>query len=1419
MAITVGGLQVFIRDDTDRFQTSMRAAGTLVEQQSARMSRAVQGVSTSVERLNHAAASVNPNAFRALAVSALRAEDNVKRLEAAMVAVSALAGGFVGALVLRSLIQAADEYRNIQNRIATVVANENQRVAVNQRIFEIAQASRTEYAATASLFSRLSAATGRLGVSSEDVLKVVEAIQKSFALFGSSTAEAQSAAIQLAQGLASGRLQGDELKSILENNIPLAQILARELAGGDLGLLRELGSQGKLDPKSVFAAILKGSAEINKSFDQMGATVQQSFVLIANAATKYVGDSDKAYGTTRALASALKGLADNFQPIANGLLLIGAAFATVFLSNRFAAGINATGQSVAGFMAQRRAEIEALRQNAIDLQRSFQRAQFTPAPGRGSITAEVQAAVAGKLAQAEERLRKITEGRAALEEKLAGLATNTDRITAAALKRREAAEARIIDLVGQRAAIEAKAGASLQTVDRSKLTSFYKSAFDVDAARSAYDLARANEATAKAEAERFRQTMRLVGAEQALQGVQASGQFVGVDKVLAASQASQARIAAGSALLKAERSFAAEEAKIQAQQLSAGERFAAQVAAKDQQIAAQRSKIANSALAEQAAIAKAEEATEKRRLAVQQQVAAANLAVAQRQADIRSIRSGADEAIASRLIAQAGNPVAQAALLAEKANLAAEAQARLAAATTVTGRALAGLSAIGGSLVGFLGGPWGVAFTVASVAVGVLGAKSLAAAEQVRQARAIIDAALARSSQRADITPAQSDTIRTKQISEIKAQGAAVERENERVLAAINQTIISLAKVGPLANFAPARTELSKLFGLFRDGAIDARTLEVEVGKINGRYAGASQLADQFVTLANQFKQGADGAAQLRSELEKIAASQRTFRDTEIAADTAFKQYQITARAPAPQYPFVPPDDLRNSLTLLQSTQIDYKKVIGDVQEATANLAVDLRQRLDFAGDTVLGYTQAAGNAQEAIANLGVELRARSVEINSSIGTYNEAIGNAQEAIANFTTDVRARLQAIGDISISYANAIEAVQGAVDEMTARLRSVQQHLADRGTPLNLPIAAPAELRTTRNQALEGQANAIVARAKGDSAQLIRDRALAIYEENKALGANFEWALKVATAERAAAAAKKTGSAATKEATRDTKALELARRTMFNNLDEANAKTMQEAAGLSMTTEKRVAAAKAIELTNALLAKANELGIKNFTLSQADTAAINAKAAAAGKAALALEDMQRVVAAADEVRSTLGSSLGGFFNDLANGVKPVEALTNAFASLRTAILNAFANRLIYSLLGIPGTTLGTGGLLAGIFHGGGVVGAGGHAVRALPATTFAGAPRFHSGLKSDEMAAVLQRGERVLTASQNRRAVKTMDGLARQAEPRGAFTYAPVIDAKGADVEAVARLERGQAQQAAQLEALSKAQGRNDRGMRV
>ncbi len=83
-----------------------------------------------------------------------------------------------------------------------------------------------------------------------------------------------------------------------------------------------------------------------------------------------------------------------------------------------------------------------------------------------------------------------------------------------------------------------------------------------------------------------------------------------------------------------------------------------------------------------------------------------------------------------------------------------------------------------------------------------------------------------------------------------------------------------------------------------------------------------------------------------------------------------------------------------------------------------------------------------------------------------------------------------------------------------------------------------------------------------------------------------------------------------------------------------------------------------------------------------------------------------------------------------------------------SARRFLLGPLANALSGALGGLGGT----GGLLASVLHSGGVVGAGGP-TRAVPALAFAGAPRMHRGgwvgLRPDEVPAILQRGERVLS----------------------------------------------------------------------
>ena len=133
----------------------------------------------------------------------------------------------------------------------------------------------------------------------------------------------------------------------------------------------------------------------------------------------------------------------------------------------------------------------------------------------------------------------------------------------------------------------------------------------------------------------------------------------------------------------------------------------------------------------------------------------------------------------------------------------------------------------------------------------------------------------------------------------------------------------------------------------------------------------------------------------------------------------------------------------------------------------------------------------------------------------------------------------------------------------------------------------------------------------------------------------------------------------------------------------------------------------------------------------------------------------------------IATGIGDALVGAFEAGSDAVSNfVKTGKLDFTSLITSFLadmaKLAAQKYIFGpLAGLLGGALGgqsiVGQALASILHEGGSVGGGGQR-RAVHPALFAGAPRFHNGvnlgLAADEVPAILQRGERVLSRSQNK-----------------------------------------------------------------
>ena len=109
-------------------------------------------------------------------------------------------------------------------------------------------------------FLQLYGALRPTGISLNDINTVFTATNAAAKNFGLSAGSVQAAVLQLSQGLAAGTLQGDELRSIMEQMPPVAQAIAKEL-GITVGQVKQFGSEGRITSEVVIRAI-KGMNEV-----------------------------------------------------------------------------------------------------------------------------------------------------------------------------------------------------------------------------------------------------------------------------------------------------------------------------------------------------------------------------------------------------------------------------------------------------------------------------------------------------------------------------------------------------------------------------------------------------------------------------------------------------------------------------------------------------------------------------------------------------------------------------------------------------------------------------------------------------------------------------------------------------------------------------------------------------------------------------------------------------------------------------------------------------------------------------------------------------------------------------------------------------------------------------------------------------
>lgn len=189
---------------------------------------------------------------------------------------------------IMGVVELADHVAGTNARLQMISGSQENVVALNNMIFESAQKARGEYMTMADTVASLSVNARDAFPDPRETIGFVEGLQKLFVIGGASAENQKFALLQLQQALASGRLQGDEFRSITEN-APILQDMIAKTMGITRGELKDLSTQGAITADIIKKAVLENADEIEERFGRMPKTWADHMTDIKNTAMRAFG--------------------------------------------------------------------------------------------------------------------------------------------------------------------------------------------------------------------------------------------------------------------------------------------------------------------------------------------------------------------------------------------------------------------------------------------------------------------------------------------------------------------------------------------------------------------------------------------------------------------------------------------------------------------------------------------------------------------------------------------------------------------------------------------------------------------------------------------------------------------------------------------------------------------------------------------------------------------------------------------------------------------------------------------------------------------------------------------------------------------------------------------------------------------------
>lgn len=189
---------------------------------------------------------------------------------------------------IKSVVQMSDDMTLAASRLDLMNDKLQTTATLQDIIFQSAQRARSLYPDTLRTVSMLGILAGDAFSSSKEIVAFAEQMNKQFKIGGASLIEQTAAMYQLTQAMASGRLQGDEFRSIRENAPLLAKSIENYMINvGVEGTMKEWSAEGLITADVIKNAMFAVADETEERFRRLPMTWGQVWVVTVNNIIRY----------------------------------------------------------------------------------------------------------------------------------------------------------------------------------------------------------------------------------------------------------------------------------------------------------------------------------------------------------------------------------------------------------------------------------------------------------------------------------------------------------------------------------------------------------------------------------------------------------------------------------------------------------------------------------------------------------------------------------------------------------------------------------------------------------------------------------------------------------------------------------------------------------------------------------------------------------------------------------------------------------------------------------------------------------------------------------------------------------------------------------------------------------------------------